>query len=221
MHVVRRQPVFALRLGLDVMAIGVHRKAVGRLVDIGAATGKQHVVAPHRVFQNIEHGALARGRRPHESAFGRMKAVHGAGAPAMHELLVVMQVETVEVGALAAFGLFDAQDLPFEEFDRLAGAGLKDVFEQNASLAHCSGSRSFGFAFVSAWRAAAYSRIARRTSATRSGATPRAMVRSINSSCCWLSCNLITFSAIYPPPKHTRKVNLVYSFWQPANGLRW
>jgi hypothetical protein len=85
----------------------------------------------------------------------------------MHELLVVMQVETVEVGALATLDLFDAQDLPFEELDRLAGAGLK-----------------------------AYSRMARRTSATRSGATPRAMVRSISSSCCWLSCNLITFSAI-------------------------
>src|ERR1700722_12154638 len=184
MHVVRRQPVFALRLGLDIVTIGVHRKAVRRLVDIGAATGKQHVVAPDSVFQNIEHGALARRRRPHERPFGGMKAVHRAGAPAMHELLVVMQVEIIEVGALAAFGLLDAQDLSFKEFDRLAGAGLQNMFEQNFALAHCSASRSFGFAFVSAWRAAAYSRSARRTRAMRSGATPRAMVRSINSSCC-------------------------------------
>ena len=196
MHVVRRQPVFALRLGLDVVAIGVHRKAVRRLVDIGAATGKQHVVAPDGVFQNIEHGALARRRRPHERSCRGVKAMHRAGAPAMHELLVVMQIEAVEVGALAAFGLLDAQDLAFEEFDRLAGAGLQEMFEQNFALAHRCASRSFGFAVVSARRAAAYSESARRTKATRSGATPRAMVRSINSSCCWLSCNLITFSAI-------------------------
>jgi len=50
-------------------------------------------------------------RRPHEGTFGGVKAVHGAGAAAMHELLVVMQVEGVEVGALAAFDLLDAQDL--------------------------------------------------------------------------------------------------------------
>ena len=39
-------------------------------------------------------------------------------------------------------------------------------------------------AYATAFRAAAYSRSARRTSAIRSGATPPAIVRSISSSCC-------------------------------------
>ena len=37
--------------------------------------------------------------------------MHRAGAAAMHELLVVMQIEAVEVDALAALDLLDAQDL--------------------------------------------------------------------------------------------------------------
>ncbi len=204
--VVGRQPVFALRLGLGVVAIGVHRKAVGCFIDIGAAAGKQHVVAADGVLENVEHRAFARRRRPHEGALGRVEAVHRARAPAMHELLVVVQVEAVEIGALAAFDLRDAQDLPLQQFDGLAGAGLQSVFEKDAAFAHRTGSRSFGLALVSAARAAAYSRSASRTSAMRSGATPPAMVRSINSSCCWFSRSVITVSAIrrLPGPKSTK-----------------
>jgi hypothetical protein len=31
----------------------------------------------------------------------------------MHEFLIVMQIEAIEIGALAAFDLLDAQDLAF------------------------------------------------------------------------------------------------------------
>jgi len=38
-----------------------------------------------------------------------MKSVDRAGTAAMHEFLVVMQIETIEIGALAAFDLFDTR----------------------------------------------------------------------------------------------------------------
>jgi len=79
---------------------------------------------------------LARRRRPQEGAGGRVEAVHGAGAAAMHELLVVMQVEGVEVGTLAAFDLLDAQDLAFQQFDCLASAGLQEMFGNDLAAAH-------------------------------------------------------------------------------------
>ena len=66
MHVVRRQAVFALRLGLDVVAIGVRVEAVGAFVDIGAAARKQHVVAAERILHDVEQRPLARRRRPQE-----------------------------------------------------------------------------------------------------------------------------------------------------------
>jgi len=93
----------------------------------------------------------------------------------MHELLIVMQVEAIEIGALAALDLLDAQDLPLQQFDRLAGAWLDDKLRDYLALRHCG-----AFVLISAFRAAAYSRNARRTSDTRSGATPCAMVRSIS-----------------------------------------
>jgi len=89
------------------------------------------------------------------------------GAAAMHEFLVVMQVEAVEIGALAAFDLFDAQDLALEQFDRFAGAGLEDNFGDDPAAAHRTGPLP-----ASALRAAAYSRSASRTSDTRSIAIP-------------------------------------------------
>jgi hypothetical protein len=95
-----------------------------------------------------------------------------------------MNVEAVKISTLAAFDLFDAKDLVLQKLDGLTGPGLKDVFEQNAAPCHRLGPRSFGFTIVSALRAAAYSRTASRTKDTRSGAMPREMVRSINSSCC-------------------------------------
>src|ERR1700722_18417008 len=119
-----------------------------------------------------------------------MEAVHGAGAAAMHEFLVVMQVEAIEIRTLAALNLLDAQDLPLQEFDCLAGAGFDDEFRDDLPRCHREASA------VSALRAAAYSRSARRTNDTRSGATPWAMVRSINSSCCWFNRSLMTVSVI-------------------------
>src|SRR5260370_5916202 len=159
-HVVRRQAVFALRLSLDVVAIGVHSKTVSGLRDVSAAARNQYVVAADSILENVKHRPLARRCRPHKSAGGRMKAVHRAGAAAMHELLVVMQVEAIEIGALAALDLLDAQDLSFQELDRFAGARLQDEFGNHLSCRH----RWFSAA-ASALCAAAYSRSAGRTHA--------------------------------------------------------
>src|SRR6202043_2911660 len=158
------------------------------------------------VFENVEHGAFARRCRPHEGAGGRMKAVYCAGAAAMHELLVVMQVETIEVGALAAFDLLDPQDLPFQELDGLAGAGLENEFANDLARGHRAASVA-----AAALRAAAYSRKASRTSDTRSGATPCAMVRSISSSCCWFNRNLTTVSAMAIPLWGNRDRQISYT----------
>src|SRR5260370_36442729 len=67
-HVVRRQAVFALRFGLDVVAIGVHSKTVSGLIDVGAAERKQYVVSPVSIFENIMHRPVALRCRPHASA---------------------------------------------------------------------------------------------------------------------------------------------------------
>src|SRR5260370_11667817 len=189
-HVVRRQAVFALRFGLDVVAIGVHSKTVSGLIDVSAAARKQYVVAPDSIFENVKHRPFARRCRPHEGAGGRMKAVHRAGAAAMHELLVVMQVEAIEIGALAALDLLDAQDLSFQKLDRLAGAGLQNKFGKYLPRRHRAAS-----AAASACRGAAYSRSAHRPSDTRARATPCASVLSISSNCFWFNRSFITMSA--------------------------
>jgi len=124
----------------------------------------------------------------------------------MHEFLVVMQVEGVEVGALATFDLLDAQDLALQQLDRLAGAGLQHEFGDHLTAAHCAGSVLF-----SARRAAAYSRSASRTSDTRSGATPCAMVRSINSSCCWFNRSLTTASVMKIPLSGNQTGQILYT----------
>src|SRR5260370_3628393 len=178
-HVVRRQAVFALRFGLDVVAIGVHSKTVSGLIDVSAAARKQYVVAPDSIFENVKHRPFARRCRPHEGAGGRMEAVPGARAAAMHDLLVVMQVEAIEIGALAALDLLDAQDLSFQKLDRLAGAGLQNKFGKYLPRRHRAAS-----AAASACRAATYSPSASRTSDTRSGAPPWAIGPANNSHCC-------------------------------------
>jgi hypothetical protein len=59
-----------------------------------------------------------------------------AGASGVQELLVVVQVEAVEVGALSAFDLLHPYDLTAQKLNGFAGAGLHDEFTDDASLAH-------------------------------------------------------------------------------------
>jgi len=110
-----------------------------------------------------------------------MKAVHGAGAAAMHELLVVMQIEAIEVGALAALDLLDAQDLPLQQFDRLAGAGLDENSEMiwRAVIAPAPSAVGFmrGGIFM---KRRPHQRHPVRRHALRD-------VRSSSSSCCWFT----------------------------------
>jgi hypothetical protein len=49
-HVVRRQAVFALRLSLDVVAVGVYRKTVVIFIEECAAAGIEDVVGPRSIL---------------------------------------------------------------------------------------------------------------------------------------------------------------------------
>ena len=89
-----------------------------------------------------------------------MESVHRSGAAAVHEFLVVVQIEAVEVDALAAVDLLDAQDLSRQKLDGFPRAGRHHEFRDHRACGHRDGS-----ALVSAFRAAAYSRSASRTSA--------------------------------------------------------
>ena len=66
------------------------------------------------------------------------KPVQVARAAGVEELLVVVQVEAVEVGALPAVDLLDAQDLPAPQLERLAGARLDDRASLRTVLAAAS-----------------------------------------------------------------------------------
>ena len=189
-HVVGRETVFALRLGLNVMTIGMGVESVSALVEIGAAARKQHVVAPDRILENVHERPLTRRLRPQEGALGRIEAVHCASAAAMHEFLVVMQVEAIEVDALQAFDLLDAKDLPGLDLERLARPWLQDHLDEDIPVCHCAAPL---LCF------AACSRSALRISATRSAASPRSIVRSMSSSCCWLRRTTTVLPAIPPP----------------------
>jgi hypothetical protein len=65
-----------------------------------------------------------------------VQAVDDAGAPGVQELLVVMQVEAVEVGALSAFDLLHPQYLTTQKLNGSAGARLHDEFTHDAPLVH-------------------------------------------------------------------------------------
>ena len=226
MDIVRGEAIFALRLGLDVMAVRVDRQSVEAFVEVGAAAREHHVVAARRVVEDVDQRALARRCRPHEMPCRGIQAVQRARAPGVHVLLVVVEVEAVEVDALPAIDLLDAQDLAAAELDGLARAGLEPMREQElargcmippdrrsapfplrgasalggpAALIATSGGEWTCVAPSRTWFAA-YSCNARRTSATRSVAAPRSTVLSMSSSCCWFSFNTITFCSIGRAP---------------------
>src|SRR5215211_4477183 len=90
----------------------------------GAAARIEHVVGADRVLDDVHHRPLPRRRGPQEMAFCRMEPVQVAGTAGVEELLVVVKIEAIEVGALAAFDLFDAQHLTLLHLQGLAGAGL-------------------------------------------------------------------------------------------------
>ena len=107
-HVVRGEPELALRLRLDVVAVGVNGQAVLVLEQEAAASRIEHVVRADRIGDDRHHRPLARGRRPQEIAYGRVEAVQVTRTAGVEELLVVMEIEAVEVGALPADNLLDA-----------------------------------------------------------------------------------------------------------------
>src|ERR1700733_2739059 len=118
-----------------------------------------------------------------------MEAMHGPGAAAMHEFLVVVQVEAIEVDALEAFDLLDAKDLAGFHFERLAGSRHEGHLEKDIPIHHrASAPRCFP----------ACSRNALRIKDTRSAASPRWIVRSMSSSCCWLRRTTTVLPAIAP-----------------------
>jgi hypothetical protein len=71
-------------------------------------------------------------------SFGYVHPMDDACASRMHELLVVVQIEAVEIGTLTAFDLLDSQDLPLQELNRFAGAGFHSEFIDDAARIHDS-----------------------------------------------------------------------------------
>jgi hypothetical protein len=65
-----------------------------------------------------------------------MQAMDYTGAARVEKFLVVVQIEAVEIGALAAFNLLDSQDLAPQKLYRLAGARLHDEFIDDVAPAH-------------------------------------------------------------------------------------
>src|SRR3984893_6568077 len=105
-------------------------------VERAGATWKQRIVTACRILKNIHDGPLARGRRPQEVPLGKVQAVDDAGASGVQELLVVVQIEAVEVGALSAFDLLHPYYLTTQKLNGFAGARLHDEFTDDASLVH-------------------------------------------------------------------------------------
>jgi hypothetical protein len=134
--VVGREAVFALCFSLDVVAVGVHRQPVVILEQVAAAARIKDVIGADRVGDDCHHRPLARRRRPRKIALRGMQAVQVAGAAGVEELLVVMQIEAVEIGALAADHLLDAQDLAALHFERLAGPRLDHQLVEHPALRH-------------------------------------------------------------------------------------
>jgi hypothetical protein len=54
----------------------------------------------------------------------------------MHEFLVVVEIEAVEVDTLAPLNLLDAQDLTGAHLDGFAGAGLNHMLENDFTRTH-------------------------------------------------------------------------------------
>jgi hypothetical protein len=54
----------------------------------------------------------------------------------MHEFLVVVEIEAVEVDTLAPLNLLDAQDLTGAHLDGFAGAGLNHMLENDFTHTH-------------------------------------------------------------------------------------
>ena len=65
-----------------------------------------------------------------------MQAVDVTRASGVEVFLVIVQIEAIEVDALAAFDLRDPQNLPALEFERLAGPRLEDDFAQHFAFCH-------------------------------------------------------------------------------------
>src|ERR1700738_1794902 len=112
-----------------------------------------------------------------------MQTVHVPRPSRVEELLVVLKIEAVEVNALAAFDLLDAQDHAAPQLERLAGAGLEPEPRMGSPLIHRAPPYALPSGRAALWRAK-NSRSAMRTTPSRSATPTRAIVASINSSCC-------------------------------------
>jgi hypothetical protein len=64
--------------------------------------------------------------------------MHVPRAAGVEEFFVIMQIEAVEIGALAAFDLGDAQNLALHQLYGFASSRLHDEFVQDFALAHFS-----------------------------------------------------------------------------------
>jgi hypothetical protein len=109
--VVRRETELTLRFSLDVVTIGVHGQTVMMLKEKSAAAGIEHVVGADRILDDRHHRPFARRRRPQEIAFAGVQSMQVPGPAGMEKFLIVVEIETIEVRALAPGRLLDAQYL--------------------------------------------------------------------------------------------------------------
>src|SRR6185437_10733693 len=83
-----------------------------------------------------EHDAIARRRRPQMVALGRVEPVHVAGPAAVKELLIIVQVEGIEIQALALADLFNAQHLAAADRNCLPCRGFEYILLNLCTLGH-------------------------------------------------------------------------------------
>src|SRR5258706_193771 len=162
---------------------------LGSAVILGTAAISASVAVKIESFTGLMEKLLVRMMSAPQTlgtASTSINASRSMRSPGVHVPVVVVQVEAVEIDALPALDLLDAQHLSAQELQGLARAGLEHRRIEEIACAHLRGSAGSPSTEGGRGCRAAYSRSARRMSAARSGAAPRATVRSSNSSCCWL-----------------------------------
>src|ERR1700720_4150071 len=105
MDVVWRKSVLALRFCLHVVTVGVHAQTIVILEKKSGAAWIQDVIGPNSIFHNVHQLPLARRRRPKEIALGWVQPVQMTRSAGVKELLIIVQIKTIEVDTLAPLNL--------------------------------------------------------------------------------------------------------------------
>src|SRR6202035_230595 len=102
------------------VAMGVHGQAVMMFKEESAAAGIKDIVGTDCILNDRHHRSFTRGRRPQEIALARVQSVQVPGPSGMEEFLVVVEIEAIEVRALAPGRLLDPKHLTPPQLQCLA-----------------------------------------------------------------------------------------------------